>query len=366
MLPIRPATTRALVIRKAPQAAKPVYHDAKVEQKPVPALKEGEVLVQIRAAAFNHRDVSLWSRKGQYPGLAFGATMGADGAGVVIASSVPSDSLLQKRVILVSNRGWESDPHAPENPLGGGILGGTNYPPIGTFTDYVVVERTQVIPTPDHLDDVHAAAWPLGGVTAWRASMINARVEKGHNVLITGIGGGVALIALQLCVAKGANVYVTSGTDDKISKAVSLGAKGGVKYRDSDWSKQLEALLKRDGQAHLHAVIDSAGGDIAQQTNRLLKHGGRIVCYGMTAAPAISFTMREVLKNQQLIGSTMGSRQDLIDATAFLARHKIVPVVSHVLDGLDAAERGFELMQKGEQFGKIVIDLGASSSRAKL
>lgn len=151
------------------------------------------------------------------------------------------------------------------------LLGGGWFSPFGTFTEYVVVERDQVIKSPSHLDDVHMAAWPLAGVTAWRrvrllvvlkfdpqsynfsrATMVNARIEAGHNILITGtspisishanktyqnpsssgIGGGVAITALQLCVAKGANVYVTSGDEEKIAKAVKLGAKGGVNYKD--------------------------------------------------------------------------------------------------------------------------------------
>lgn len=247
------------------------------------------------------------------------------------------------------------DPVAPESRFG--ILGGGSLPPIGTFSEYVVVERDQVIPTPAHLDDVQAAAWPLGGLTAWRATMVNAHVERGHNVLITGVGGGVALLALQLCVAKGANVYVTSGTDEKIAKAVALGAKGGVKYKDEDWPQQLGKLLKRDGQESLDSVVDSAGGDIMRHTLKLLKQGGKVVCYGMTAAPAITFRMPDVMRNVQLLGSTMGSHQDLLDATAFMEKHRIVPVVSNVLEGIDAAEEGFEIMKKGSQFGKIIVKM---------
>lgn len=113
--------------------------------------------------------------------------------------------------------------------------------------------------------------------------MINAQVRKGDNVLITGIGGGVALIALQLCLAIGANVFVSSGNEEKIKKAVALGAKGGVNYKQKDWPKQLEALVKKHSgkQGSLSAVIDSGGGDIMGQTGKILKAGGRVVVYGM-------------------------------------------------------------------------------------
>jgi len=323
------------------------------------------------AAAFNHRDV--WIRKGQYPGIAFGSAFGSDGAGTVVASADNTDPLLQKRVILVPMRGWEKHPDAPESTFA--IMGGGSVVPLGTFTEYVVIERDQVIPTPTHLDDEHAAAWPLGGLTAWRAAVVNAQVQNGDNVLITGIGGGVALLAMQICLARGATVYVSSGSEEKIRKAVSLGAKAGVNYKSEDWPIQLERLLKTNSNdqsttALLSAVIDSGGGDIMGRTGKILKNGGRVVVYGMTASPNITFTMREVLKNQRLIGSTMGSHKDLEDATAFMAQHRIVPIISHVLYGLEAAEQGFALLASGEQFGKVVIRVDGKptvgGSRAKL
>jgi len=247
------------------------------------------------------------------------------------------------------------------------LLGGTTYPLIGTFCEYVVVEREEVIPSPEHLDDVHTAAWPLGGVTAWRAVTVKGKVSAGQNVLITGIGGGVAIIVLQLCVAKGANVYVTSSSEDKIRKAVELGAKGGVSYKDADWPSQIAALLSRDGKgnakaAFLDVVIDAGGGDIMVRVNQILKQGGCVVCYGMAGGleANITFTMQQVLKNHHLLGSTMGSRQDLADATAFLSAHRIVPVVSRVLDGLEQAEEGFENIRKGNQFGKVVINIAGA------
>ncbi|KAI9459452.1 chaperonin 10-like protein [Lactarius psammicola] len=224
-----PTSLKALTLQRPAEPRNPVYNDVHIVEKSVPVLKRGQVLVRINAAGFNHRE--LWIRKGQYPGIVFGSTLGADGAGIVIASYDDQDELLNKRVFLVPTRGWESNPLAPEAPFG--ILGGGDNPPIGTFASHVVVERDQVIQTPVHLEDVHAGAWPVGGVTAWRAVVVNARVSRGHTVLITGIGGGVALLALQLCLALGARVYVTSGSDAKLAQAVALGAAGGVNYRHS-------------------------------------------------------------------------------------------------------------------------------------
>ncbi|EMD38123.1 hypothetical protein CERSUDRAFT_113271 [Gelatoporia subvermispora B] len=367
-----PRPTRALVVQKAQSAkAAKLPYDAVIEESPIPDLGKGQVLVKVGAAAFNHRD--LWIRKGQYPGIAVGSTFGSDGAGTVVAAADQSDPLLNKRVFLTPMRGWKENPDAPES-RNFAILGGNTKAPFGTFTQYVAIERDEVIPTPDHLDDVHAAAWPLGGLTAWRAVVVNAQVKKGDNVLITGIGGGVALIAMQLCLGIGANVYVTSGQKSKIDKAVALGAKAGVNYKDKKWSAELAEILAQANKTtghntELDAVIDSGGGDIAGQTNKLLTAGGRIVVYGMTSHPKVTFTMREVLKNQKLLGSTMGSRKDLIDATNFIAEHRIVPAVSQVLDGLEDAETGFQLLQRGDQFGKVVIKIrhgGANEPRPKL
>jgi NADPH:quinone reductase-like Zn-dependent oxidoreductase len=148
------------------------------------------------------------------------------------------------------------------------------------------------------------------------------------------------------------------------------------------------ALKNLLGESLLDSVIDSAGGSIAPQVGRVLRPGGRVVLYGMTAAPQAQFTMREVLRNQQLIGltnlspsppslplilvtlfisgSTMGSKADLQAATDFIAQHQITPVVSHVIDGIERAEEGFELLAGGDRFGKVVIKMNSSQPSAKL
>ncbi|KAH9980946.1 NAD-P-binding protein [Lactifluus volemus] len=354
-----PTSFKALTLQTQTDTHNPVYHDVRIVERSIPTLRCGEVLVRISAAGFNHRE--LWIRKGQYPGIVLGSTLGADGAGTIVAAYDNRDELLNRRVFLVPTRGWDSDPIGPESSLG--LLGGGNNPPIGTFSTYVIVARDQVIQTPAHLDDVHAAAWPVGGVTAWRAVVVNAQVSHGHTVLITGIGGGVALVALQLCLALGARVYVTSSSDDKLARAIAIGATGGVNYTRKDWSKVLENVL---GSTLLDSVIDSAGGPIAQQVGRVLRPGGRIVLYGMTVTSQAPFTMREVLRNQQLIGSTMGSKADLQAATDFIVRHQITPIVSRVLDGLENAEEGFELVARGDHFGKIVVQMDSTPPRSQL
>ncbi|KAF9257984.1 NAD(P)-binding protein [Marasmius fiardii PR-910] len=364
-----PQATKAVVVRKGTKSSSNLVHDAVLESRPLRQLEDGEVLVKIGAVAFNHRDVchrQVWIRKGLYPAIGFGNVFGADGAGTVIAAHNPKDPLLNQRVFLSPQHGWCSDPEAPESPKFA-VIGGTVWPDVGTFAEYVVVSREYVLPSPSHLDDAHVAAWPLAGVTAWRATMINGLVSADQNVLITGIGGGVALTALQLCIAKGANVFVTSGSPEKIQKAEKLGAKGGVSYKDSNWGKNLQALLKKTTESgQLDVVIDAGGGDVMGIVGNALKQGGRVVCYGMHANPEIKFTMRQVMRNQKLLGSTMGSVADLKSATEFVAQHRIVPVISTVLDGLDKAEDGFKMLNEGDQFGKVVIKVDTFSDRARL
>lgn len=189
-----------------------------------------------------------------------------------------------------------------------------------------------------------------------RALFTKAQLKAGQNVLITGIGGGVALIALQLAVAAKANVYVTGGNEAKIQRAVQLGAVGGAVYKDAKWPAQIRELLaqKSKDKPYLDAVIDSAGGEVtAQSAKAALKTGGKIVCFGMTADPKLTVTMREVLRNVDVCGSTMGSADEFRAMVAFVAKHKIEPIIDTVLEGLDEAHKGFVSTQSCEVHSSV-------------
>jgi len=219
------------------------------------------------------------------------------------------------------------------------------------------------------LSDAEAAALPLTGLTAWRALVTKTgNAEGGRNILITGIGGGVALNALQFAVAKGCNVFVTSGSEEKIAKAKEMGAVGGVNYKSEGWEKELLKLLPKD-RPLVDAIVDGAGGDITAKGVKILKPGGVIVTYGMTISPKMDWSMNAVLKNIELRGSTMGSRKEFKDMVEFVKEKKITPVVSRVVQGLDNVkdiESLFDDMKKGNQFGKLVIQIipeGSGSSK---
>jgi NADPH:quinone reductase-like Zn-dependent oxidoreductase len=172
---------------------------------------------------------------------------------------------------LTPGRGWKDSPTGPESPTGYAILGGTKTFPVGTLQEVAVVDENEVEEAPAHLTPAEAAALPLTGLTGWRALISKSgNAEAGRNILITGIGGGVALNVLQFAVGLGANAYVTSGSQDKIDKAESMGAKGGVSYKADGWEKELKKQLPKD-RPYLDAIIDGAGGNVISKAARLLK-----------------------------------------------------------------------------------------------
>jgi NADPH:quinone reductase-like Zn-dependent oxidoreductase len=180
-------------------------------------------------------------------------------------------------VILAPGRGWASSPDGPDSPAGYAILGGTKHLPTGTAQDVLCVPADEVEEAPEHLSDAEAAALPLTGLTAWRAFVVKSNnAVEGRNILVTGVGGGVALNVLQFAVAKGCRVFVTSGSEEKIQRAREMGAAGGVSYKKAEWEKDLMKLLPKD-RPFLDAVIDGAGGDICAKSLRILKVGLSLV-----------------------------------------------------------------------------------------
>jgi len=351
--------SRILHLKKVEGKPGVVYYPLQIRQVPKPKPGENEVLVRISAAALNHRD--LFIRHHQYPAISFDNPMLADGYGVVVeaGSGVTRRDLLNKPVVLTPMRGWEKDPDTPEAGFVT-VTGSSRLSEVGTAQDYVVVHESEVEPAPEHLSPVEGAALPLVGLTGWRAlvSKTNA-AAPGKNILITGIGGGVALQVLQFAVAFGANAFVTSGDQAKIDKAQKLGAKGGVIYKEKGWEAKLKALLP-DDRPFFDAVIDGAGGDIVSKAAKLLKQGGVISQYGMTVSPKMDWSMAAVLNNIELKGSTMGSKREFREMVAFVNKHKIKPVISRTVKGLDnltAIDGLFTEMEEGKQFGKLVIEI---------
>ncbi|KAJ9605612.1 hypothetical protein H2200_010269 [Cladophialophora chaetospira] len=320
-----------------------------------------EVIVTLTAASLNHRD--FFVRQHLYPGTTFGVPLLSDGCGVVTATGLSADAKwwLGKRVILNPGIGWESSSEGPEDPAGYRYLGGTKFHTQGTLSETIHSSWLDVEEVPEHLTNTEAAALPLAGLTAWRALVTKSgAAAPNRNILVTGIGGGVALMALLFASVMGVNVYVTSGSEAKLEKARSLGARGGANYNVKGWEKDLLKLLPAE-RPFFDAIIDGAGGEVVTSGTRILKQGGVIVSYGMTIGPKMSYTMSAVLKNIEIRGSTGGSRQEFRDMVRFVKDHQIRPVISAVvenaLENLEELDKLFEKMKDKSQFGKLVVTI---------
>jgi NADPH:quinone reductase-like Zn-dependent oxidoreductase len=263
---------KAVSISKVDGKPGQVYYPLSLDEVPKPSPKGKEVVVKIHAAALNHRD--LFCRQALYPGVAFGVPLLADGCGTVVAVGNEADqSWKGKRVVINPGTGWKDDMDGPEDKTGYKILGGTKMNANGTLQEYMCIDQGELEEAPSHLSSIEAAAFVLTGLTAWRAVMVKCgerNLKPGKNILITGIGGGVALCALEFAKATGANVYVTSGSEDKIRKAIELGAKNGVNYKQEGWDKKLRDMLPSDNK-NLDAIVDGAGGDVVSVGAKLLK-----------------------------------------------------------------------------------------------
>ncbi|KAL2155653.1 hypothetical protein VTH82DRAFT_395 [Thermothelomyces myriococcoides] len=321
----------------------------------------GQLLVKVRATALNHRDIFI--RQNKYPNISFDAPLFSDVCGEVVEAGPSGSELVGRLVVLVPFRGWANDPAGPEDWSRFTTIGGVGPDThLGGAQTYVVVDEAEVEPLPEHLSAVEGAALPSAGVTAYRALFTKASAavaEPGRNILVTGIGGGVALQVLQLAVAAGARVFVTSGSEAKIARARELGAAGGVLYTHGEWHQELARLLPAD-RPFLDAVVDGAGGDIVVRAIPLLRPGGVISCYGMTLGPVMDWPMQAVMKNIELRGSTLGSRVEFKEFVDFVARHRIHPIISKTVKGLEcveAIEELFEELKAGKQFGKLVVEI---------
>lgn len=310
----------------------------------------GEATVALRCAALNHRDV--WIQKGTYHVRSYPVVPGADGAGTVTAVGDGVDAaLVGKEVIINPGLSWgDSEDRAQPDfyPLGS--------PRDGTFAERINVPAVQLAGKPRHLDWEHAAALPLSGVTAFRAISARAKVKAGERVLITGIGGGVALFAMQFALALGASVYATSGSDDKARRVRAMGVSGTANYRDAHWA----AMLREQVPQGFDVIIDSAVGPAFQQLMELAAPGGRIAFLGFTAGGNVQLDVRPIYRKQlSILGTKMGSPRDFQHMVRLVEASAIRPVVDRTMS-LSCANAAYGILDRGEHFGKIVLvnDLG--------
>jgi len=323
--------------------------------KPEPRL--GEIRIRVKAAALNHLDLFVVAGM---PGVKIIPPwiLGADATGVIDAIgdlSGISDNQLKVGDSVIVNPGLSD--HTCEYCLAGehsscvkfGILG--EQAP-GTLAEYIVVPARNARSIPKDKPIEQAAAFTLATLTAWRMVVTRARVKRTDNVLIWGIGGGVALAALEIVRHIGATAWVTSHSDEKLALARGLGAENVINYTTSDVGKEIRARTEKRG---VDVVFDTVGEATWPQSLGALGKRGRLVTCGATSGPMVQMDVRRLFWNQwDIMGSTMGNDAEFDAVTNEYRAGHLTPLVDSVFD-ISQGRQAFERLQSGQQFGKIVV-----------
>ncbi len=320
------------------------------DRKPGP----GEALVQVQAVALNHLD--LWVRRGgpAFEKLPKPHIGGADVSGIVAGyGEGTAGPAIGTRVVVDPGvvTGEDEWTRRGEDSLSPNyhILGEEAW---GGCAEYVVVPAVNLLPIPNRLGFPEAAAPSLVFLTAWRMLVKRAQVKAGETVAIVGAGGGVNSAAIQLCKYLGATVYAITSTPDKMDKAKQLGADHVINYKTEDWSK---AVFLATGKRGVDVVVDNVGNATWTQSIRALARGGRLVNVGGTGGPLVEMDVRLLFRKQiSIIGSTMGSHQDFRDVMSLIFDGKFKAVIDRVMP-LSEGRAAHELLERGEQFGKVVL-----------
>jgi NADPH:quinone reductase-like Zn-dependent oxidoreductase len=319
--------------------------------KPRPAA--GEVLVQVKSAALNHLDI--WVRKGRRGiKLAMPHILGSDASGVISELGEETDGFALGDEVIVNPglpcRRCEYCARGEQSECSSfGILGMNH---AGTFAEYVAVPAANLYHKPAHLGFDEAAALPLVYVTAWRMLMARAGLKPGQTVLIHGIGGGVALAALQLAVLAGGVVIATSSSDEKLKRAEQIGAKHIINYKSRDVAVCVRELTSGHG---VDVVIDTVGAATWPIDFNCVRRGGKIVICGVTSGSSAETNLQALYWNQlSVVGSTMGSDDDFHAMLVAMCAAKAKPVIDSVFP-LGEVREAMSRMETGKQFGKIVL-----------
>jgi NADPH:quinone reductase-like Zn-dependent oxidoreductase len=322
-------------------------YELRLVDAPVRAPGAHEAVVRVHAASLNRRD--LFVLKGQYPVASSGNIVPlSDGAGEVVAVGAGVRRVrVGDRVVAAFFQAWISGPMtraAFASALGGGVD--------GMLSTYVTLNEAGLAKIPAGLSYEEAATLPCAGVTAWNALVTRGATAPGQYVLLEGTGG-VSVIALQLAAALGAKPIITSSSDAKLERARQLGAFGTVNYRSNpDWDK---AVLSLTGGNGVQQVLEVGGKDTLPHALASLGQGGHLALIGGLSAFGGDIPMMALLGKGASVSSIyVGSRADLEALLAFIARHRIRPVVDRSF-AYEEAPAAYALMESEQFFGKIVI-----------
>ncbi len=325
----------------------------KIEDIAPPQPACGEVLLRVRSAGLNHLDI--WVRKGRKGVfLSMPHILGCDAAGVVEALGPDVGGVkVGDEVILnpgLSCGRCEYCRRGQQSLCTSFGIVGLSRP--GTFAEYAAVPAKNLCPKPPHLTFDEAGAFVLSFVTAWRMLMTRAQLKPGQTLLIHGIGGGVALSALKLARLAGAEVIVTSSSDEKLARAKEIGADHTIDYKAGDVARTVKEITAGRG---VDVVVDTVGAVTWPIDFSAVRPGGKIVLCGITTGPEAMTNLRVLYWNQlTIMGSTMGSDEDFRQMVAAVAAARMKPVIDSV-HPLENVREATGKMEAANQFGKIVL-----------
>ena len=326
-----------------------------IGERPRPERGPGEVLVRLQAATLNRVDLYMRD-SGAGITHTLPQVMGIDGAGVVEAVDAGHGLSVGQPVLLypgVTCGECEFCVRGEEVLCTGMKLLGEHRD--GTLAEFISVPARNAVPMPEGWSFEEAAALGVNHLTAWRMLMTQARLKPWETVLIFGIGGGVSLAGLQLAKAMGARVIVTSREQDKLDRALALGADAAICSSTHEVPKE---VMRLTGKRGVDVVFENVGAAVWDSALKSAVRGGRIVTCGATSGDQPGADLRRVFIRQlQIIGSTLGNLAELRDLVRFCAQHQLRPVMDSVYP-LDQAHAALDRLASGRQFGKVALRLG--------
>jgi len=340
---------KAIVVQQRGNPVSP--NVALVTDRPKPQPQSGEVLVRTEASALNSLD--LWVGRG-LPGLdtQYPFSSGSDGAGRVEEVGAGVDRAWIGRRILLNAAVIQEAPAHPDRFASGEDIRMIGEHSPGTMGEFFCAPAKNVLDIGD-TDPIQAAAFGLTHLTAWRMLMSRAQLRPGMTILVTGIGGGVAVALLNIAKHFGCTVIVTSRHQWKLDRARELGAVHGILDDGSDWSKTVRALTGKRG---VDIVADSIGKAVHSQCIKSLVRGGVFVTCGATTGGEATTDLARMFWNQlTFMGSTMGDMDEFRAVTTFLRSGEMLPIVDSIQKP-HFAKKAYERLESGEQFGKVLID----------
>ena len=324
-------------------------NNIKIKEVAQPEPGEGEILIKLKAASLNYRDVLM--AEGKYnPRLQLPVVPLSDGVGEVVSTGAGVDRFKEgERVCPIFALNW-LQPDIPvdifKHTLGG--------PLDGTLRQYMVTSQDAVVKVPEYLSDAEAATLPCAALTAFNSIVTFGQIQKGQVVLVLGTGG-VSIFATQIALAQGAEVIVTSSNDEKLERAGVLGAQHLINYNSNEnWHKQAREIT---GGRGVDLVVEVGGAGTLEKSIKSVKNGGHISLIGILAGSGKDFNLLPILmRNIRVQGILVGCRDDFEQMNQMFAQHQIKPVVDQTVD-FESSLDAFNELKSGSHFGKVCIKI---------